>query len=166
MRAVIIFLLWAGFSFDAYGQEQCQVSFAPTRNLGQIDKELIEGAKSRINMAAYRLTDIEIVSTLMAAISKGTVALRIVLDENVQCGHSANAFLDYTKVKPKGRPLMHLKAYSVDGAIYRSGSANFSPPGLRRQNNDLIVCTDPAIAKQFDREFEVLWNSYRSPQCK
>jgi PLD-like domain len=163
IAALFAFLICA--SGDALAHPQCEVSFSPGTNLGKIDQGLIVGAKSRINMAAYRLSDIGVVETLRAAIARGVV-LRIVIDQNLTCQSHVNALDAHIRVKPSGRPLMHLKAYSVDGEVYRSGSANFSTPGLRRQNNDLIVCSDTAIAQQFDQQFEALWSAYLQPQCR
>jgi hypothetical protein len=34
---------------------------------------------------------------------------------------------------------MHLKGYEIDGRLLRTGAANFSASGLKRQDNDLIV---------------------------
>ena len=34
---------------------------------------------------------------------------------------------------------MHLKSYQIDGRLLRTGAANFSASGLKRQDNDLIV---------------------------
>ncbi|MGI4831357.1 MAG: phospholipase D-like domain-containing protein [Janthinobacterium lividum] len=43
------------------------------------------------------------------------------------------------EVRVKGaRDLMHLKSYAVDGRLLRSGSANWSPTGLKRQDNDVL----------------------------
>ena len=41
---------------------------------------------------------------------------------------------------------MHLKAYAIDGAVLRSGSAIFSRSGERDQDNDLIVIRDVSAA--------------------
>jgi hypothetical protein len=53
---------------------------------------------------------------------------------------------------------MHEKAYSIDGAILRSGSANFSCLGSTEQANDLIVIRDERPAAAFERQFETIWN--------
>lgn len=45
-----------------------------------------------------------------------------------------------------GRDLMHLKSYVIDDTILRIGSANFTPTGLKRQNNDWIVIRDRGTA--------------------
>jgi hypothetical protein len=34
---------------------------------------------------------------------------------------------------------MHLESYQIDGRLLRTGAANFSASGLKRQDNDLIV---------------------------
>jgi hypothetical protein len=34
---------------------------------------------------------------------------------------------------------MHLKSYQIDGKLLRTGAANFSASGLKRQDNDLVV---------------------------
>jgi len=49
---------------------------------------------------------------------------------------------------------MHLKAYQVDGRLLRTGSANFSASGLKRQDNDLIVIENAAAARDFKRNFD------------
>ncbi|ADV82593.1 phospholipase D-like domain-containing protein [Terriglobus saanensis] len=54
--------------------------------------------------------------------------------------------------------LMHLKAYAVDGAFLRTGSANFSPTGEKRQDNDLILFHNAAAATHFKQDFDRLWS--------
>ncbi|MGH9580292.1 MAG: phospholipase D-like domain-containing protein, partial [Terriglobales bacterium] len=63
------------------------------------------------------------------------------------------------RVKPASRSnLMHLKAYLVDGALLRDGSANWSPSGLKRQNNNARYSNHPAQARAFAAEFEQMWS--------
>jgi phosphatidylserine/phosphatidylglycerophosphate/cardiolipin synthase-like enzyme len=49
---------------------------------------------------------------------------------------------------------MHFKPYQIDGRLLRTGSANFSPSGLKRQNNDLVVIESREAADAFRRNFE------------
>ena len=48
---------------------------------------------------------------------------------------------------------MHLKSYQIDGKLLRTGAANFSATGLKRQDNDLIVIesADAAAAPKMAR---------------
>lgn len=55
------------------------------------------------------------------------------------------------------RVLMHLKSYAVDGRTLRSGSANFSPSALKRQDNDLLLTRDSATVRRFELDFNQLW---------
>jgi phosphatidylserine/phosphatidylglycerophosphate/cardiolipin synthase-like enzyme len=53
---------------------------------------------------------------------------------------------------------MHLKAYVIDGSLLRDGSANWSPSGLKRQDNNVHFTSDPAQVEAFRRIFEQMWN--------
>ncbi len=44
---------------------------------------------------------------------------------------------------------MHLKNYEIDGRLLRSGAANFSAAGLKRQDTDLIVIESAIAAATF-----------------
>ena len=114
-------------------------------------------AKQSIDFASYALTDPIIIDALNAADRRG-VAIRIVLDPRerhdfVKLGDLS----DNVRVK-RGGPFMHLKAYSVDGEVLRTGSANFSTSGERAQDNDLIVIRDQGAAARFDAHFEKMWD--------
>ena len=60
------------------------------------------------------------------------------------------------RVKGKG-DLMHLKAYLIDGVLLRDGSANWSPGGLKRQDNNIRFTTDANQVKAFRQTFEDMW---------
>ena len=49
---------------------------------------------------------------------------------------------------------MHLKSYQIDGRLLRTGAANFSASGLKRQDNDLIVIESAEAAAAFKRAFD------------
>jgi phosphatidylserine/phosphatidylglycerophosphate/cardiolipin synthase-like enzyme len=62
-------------------------------------------------------------------------------------------------IRVKGsETLQHLKAYCIDGAVVRDGSANWSPSGEKRQDNSLVIVRSPATAARFERMFEEIWN--------
>ena len=64
-----------------------------------------------------------------------------------------------SQVKVKAsRDLMHLKSYVIDGALLRTGSANWSPTGLKRQENDLRYEVDSVLARQFEARFAEMWD--------
>ena len=71
------------------------------------------------------------------------VAIRIVLDPRERHDFVALGDLADTVQIKRGGPFMHLKAYSIDGQVLRTGSANFNKittsssfatPGPRRSS--------------------------------
>jgi phosphatidylserine/phosphatidylglycerophosphate/cardiolipin synthase-like enzyme len=58
------------------------------------------------------------------------------------------------RIKHKARDPMHLKSYQIDGKLLRTGAANFSASGLKRQDNDLIVIESAGAAASFKRNFD------------
>ena len=54
---------------------------------------------------------------------------------------------------------MHLKSYEIDGRLLRTGAANFSASGEKRQDNDLIVIESAEAAASFKHNFELLFAS-------
>ncbi len=53
---------------------------------------------------------------------------------------------------------MHLKSYVVHGRLLRSGSANWSPTGLKRQNNDVRYEVSAEAVERFSSKFEEMWS--------
>jgi phosphatidylserine/phosphatidylglycerophosphate/cardiolipin synthase-like enzyme len=49
---------------------------------------------------------------------------------------------------------MHLKSYQIDGRLLRTGAANFSASGLKRQDNDLIVIESAEAVASFKGNFD------------
>ncbi|MEK4034430.1 phospholipase D-like domain-containing protein [Methylocystis sp. IM3] len=137
------------------------ILYGPGDDFESVDARLINGARRSIDMAAYVLTDRALVAALGRAAMRG-VKVRVYLDGE-ELGRSA-AILDIADApnldvrrKGRGRDLMHLKSYQVDGHVLRSGSANFSVSGEVRQDNDLIVVESPQAAARFREAFERLW---------
>jgi phosphatidylserine/phosphatidylglycerophosphate/cardiolipin synthase-like enzyme len=157
VRAGQALLLSLTSGFVLYGDAE-EIHFSPEERLDAIDATIIEGAKLSIDFAAYSLNDGEVVDALNAAERRGVV-VRIVLDPRerhdfVRLGDLS----DSVRVK-RGGPLMHLKAYAIDGEVLRTGSANFSASGERQQDNDLIVIRDASAAAKFDAHFERMWDA-------
>ena len=154
MKVLLVLLVLLNASAGA-AQE---IHFSPEERLDAIDSMLIATAKTSIDFASYALTDPVVIDALNAADKRG-VAIRIVLDPRerhdfVKLGDLS----DDVRIK-RGGPFMHLKAYSIDGLVLRSGSANFSTSGENAQDNDLIVIRNASAAAKFDAHFERMWDA-------
>ncbi len=111
-------------------------------------------------MAAYVLTDWPVMEALSRAAARG-VKVRLYLDSGHIGEREPSAPFEALLADPAiaiglkraGAPLMHLKAYQIDGRLLRTGAANFSASGLKRQDNDLIIIADAAAAAEFTAPF-------------
>lgn len=144
-----------------------EAHYTPTENLEVIDVALIGAARRRIDLAAYVLTDVAVIEALEAAARRG-VAVRLYLaapDADRDPGPTVGRALARLKTtagvaaryKLAGEAYMHLKSYCVDGVALRSGAANFSATGLKRQDNDLIIIRGPNACAGFAAQFERMW---------
>lgn len=135
---------------------EAEIHYAPVENLERVDVELLRSARAKVDMAAYSLTDWAVIDALIDAHNRG-VAIRIVLDPTQR--HAVDRLREIAgdvRIKASG-DLLHLKSYSLDGEVIRSGSANFSASGLKRQDNDIIVVRERTAALGFDARFEQIW---------
>ena len=155
MRALVASVLLATLGQPAHAAA-IELHASPEEPLDVIDAQLIASAKSSIDFASYALTDRIVIDALNAAARRG-VKIRIVLDPRerhdfVDLGDLSDA----VRVK-RGGALMHLKAYEIDDALARTGSANFSASGETAQDNDLVIIRDPDIAARFEAHFNRMW---------
>ncbi len=142
------------------------IHYAPAENLEHVDVALIDRAEHEIDMAAYVLTDWPVMQALTRAADRG-VAIRIYLDGTQLAERErAKVFNDLAetpgveiRIKHETSAPMHLKSYQIDGKLLRTGAANFSASGLKRQDNDLIVIESPDAAAAFKRAFEGRYSS-------
>ena len=113
----------------------------------------------------YSFTDRELAEELATLARKG-VRVRVYRDreqfsQEMQWGgvNTTSILLAAgVEVRVKGaKDLMHLKSYAIDGHMLRSGSANWSPTGLKRQDNDVLYEASPEAVGRFEAKFEEMW---------
>jgi phosphatidylserine/phosphatidylglycerophosphate/cardiolipin synthase-like enzyme len=161
------FILVAALALSpaVHAQPAPAIHFAPTENLEHLDVGLISGARTSIDMAAYVLTSIPVIQALQQAAQRG-VRVRLVQDRTMDeaGGRTVRRAMGQLLRTPgvearnrRGRAFMHLKAYVIDGAVLRTGAANFSGSGLKRQDNDLLVLPDAPFARAFEAHFARMW---------
>ncbi len=153
--------------------------FSPGDDLERIDitelraaAQRLHGLRVPLNIAMYAFTDRAIAQVLVEDADAGAV-IRVYRDgeqyeaeerdaERYGRASVASMFRGHdnihVRVKPASRvDLMHLKCWS-DGKVLRDGSANWSPAGLKRQDNNVHFTTDPQEVQEFNRNFEQMWN--------
>ncbi|MCL2659964.1 MAG: phospholipase D-like domain-containing protein [Acidobacteriaceae bacterium] len=132
-------------SLPPLGEGQVRILYSPDTDLEREDRAVLDTAKSTIDAALYALTDQYICDALADAARRG-VRVRVYRDrqqyeeEAARGAHarrstcSAELVASGAQVKVKASTeLMHLKSYTVDESVLRTGSANISPIGEKRQ---------------------------------
>lgn len=152
------------------GTSVAEDHFSPAEDIERIDVARLEQAKSSVDIAMYAFTDKYIADELKRLAERG-VKIRIYRDQQQYEEEQKNASkhdgdsttsmltgLGNVQIRVKGhRELMHLKAYLVDGALLRDGSANWSPSGEKRQDNNAHFTADPAQVDAFRQNFAAIW---------
>ncbi|MDE2363083.1 MAG: phosphatidylserine synthase [Hyphomicrobiales bacterium] len=140
--------------------------YGPSPQTAGTDLSILAGARKSIDMAAFVLTDRDVLGALADAARRG-VAIRIYLDRD-EMDHAGNRGADALsalaavktvaiRFKARHSESMHLKSYVVDRRLLRTGSANFSYSGERYQDNDVVLVENPALAAAFLQTFETMW---------
>ena len=151
--------------------------FSPAEDLERLDVEQLGRARHTLDIAMYAFTDRYLAQAVIAAAHRG-VQVRIYRDRSQFEQEQRNADLHHerslsdmfhhqpniqVRVKDSNEHnLMHLKAYLVDGSLLRDGSANWSPSGLKQQDNNAHFTTDPAQVHAFQQAFEAMWSRSRN----
>ena len=139
--------------------------YSPETNLERSELAQLETATRSVDVAMYSFTDRELAEELAALARKG-VRVRVYRDRE-QFQQEGQGSVTTTsillaagiEVRVKGaRDLMHLKSYAIDGRMLRTGSANWSPTGLKRQDNDVRYEASPEAVERFERKFEEMWS--------
>lgn len=153
--------------------------YAPDENLEGIDIGVLDHAKGRVDVAMYSFTDRPIEREL-ETLAKHRVQIRLYRDQEQYreekqraeergeiCITDELAAIENVHVKIKtGEDLMHEKDFDVDGYLLRSGSANWSIGGLRRQDNVAIYTQAPTDVARFEKKFEEMWSRSGNVELK
>ncbi len=150
--------------------------YSPEENLEAIDIGLIDHARSRIDIAMYAFTDRPIAEALVRAARRG-VRIRIYRDRTqlhdrgdktrfLLSTQRGRAHISVLVKDNSTRNIMHLKAFAIDRSYLRTGSANWSPPGVgafcrrgrrahwSQQDNNLFVTKNPKEVSRFEKTFD------------
>ena len=153
--------------------------YAPDENLEGIDIGVLDHAKDRVDVAMYSFTDRPIERELKT-LAKHKVQIRLYRDQEQYreekqrsqergevCATDELAEMENVHVKLKtGEDLMHEKDFGIDGHLLRSGSANWSIGGLRRQDNVALYTQAPTDVARFEKKFEEMWSRSDNVELK
>ncbi len=125
--------------------------------------QLVEGAQSTIDLAAYNFDHAPLASALRRAHARG-VRVRVVTDVETQHPSLLSPNPDYTWIEVNDAGLMHHKFLLVDAddparATVMTGSTNFTDANIYSFYNDALVLRSAVLAQAYQHEMNLLWGS-------
>lgn len=143
------------------GGAEVQVLFSPQdKAISNGVRPLLKGAKKRIDIAVFFLTNKAITKDLLDAHRRG-VEVRVILDATA----AKNGYTKHELLREVGIPVkvenwggkMHMKSAEIDGEYVIAGSMNWTSAGEWDNDENTLIIKDPALAAQYHQVFEQMW---------
>jgi len=137
---------------------QLDIYFSPDDGVLKALVPLLESAQKSIFFLAYSFTSNQLGDIVREKAAAGLTIAGVMDEEQVKSNQGTEfdpfrqADLDVRIDGIKG--LMHHKVFIIDQKIVAFGSYNFSQSAEERNDENLIIVYNPAIAQQFVQEFE------------
>ncbi|WP_457631375.1 phospholipase D-like domain-containing protein [Oceanithermus sp.] len=119
----------------------------------------LDGAENEVWVAAFVLTDPEIISALNRAASRG-VAVRVLLERRNLGDSREEGLRPPIEIRPDANEYaMHLKTMVIDERLVITGSYNFTRSAVTRNDENLLVLTSPQLARRYKEKVWKLWRA-------
>jgi mitochondrial cardiolipin hydrolase len=141
-----------------------EVLFSPGDECWQKLVELFEGAKGRVEVCVFTITDNRIVRAMLACQQRG-VRIRVISDDE-----KANDLgSDIDALQAAGIPVrmdndpnhMHHKYAIFDQEVVVTGSYNWTRSAAQGNEENIVLLPDQSILCRFQHHFEELWTQLR-----
>lgn len=142
-----------------------EVKFARNESVASAIIPRLDAAVASIDAALYRLNHAGLTQALQKAAARG-VCVRLLVDGNkYQESRVTRELLGEARVPFRlsfgrnGRgSKMHHKFVILDQRTVLTGSYNWTVESENENYENLILCEDPSLVEEYQREFESLWN--------
>ncbi len=120
--------------------------------------ERLKAAREEILVAAFVLTDQEVVKALVQAQRRG-VGVQVLLEtRNLRDSREDDLLRAGVAVRKDGNPYtLHHKVMVIDGTWAVTGSYNFTARAWQVNNENLLILKSPSLAERYRQEFLRLW---------
>ena len=129
-----------------------EVYFCPREDCSKVFETRIKSANSTVHCAFYDMNLKNIISSL--AKKSKIIDVKLVMDSS---NYREQIKGDGVKLDDNGQ-LMHNKFCAIDGKIVMTGSFNPTDNDNYNNNNNIAIIYSIALAKNYEDEFDELWN--------
>jgi phosphatidylserine/phosphatidylglycerophosphate/cardiolipin synthase-like enzyme len=135
-----------------------QVYFSPDDGVLNHLLDLVEGAQQSVYFMAYSFTSDALAEALLARAAAGVEVMGVFEADQ----YSANIGTEFDRLLAGGLPVrldgnpdhMHHKVLIIDERIIITGSYNFTANAEKRNDENLLMIDDPALAHLYLAEFQ------------
>ena len=163
MKKIVLFFIFYLLPYLCMAQS-IKVYFSPNGGCQQAVIAEIRKAAQTIDIAMYYFSSRDIVQALVKAQSNNA-RVRIVLDQSQEIGAaSKSGYLVKHGFEVRyhmGFGLMHNKFAIIDGKSLITGSFNWTRTAEERNEENLLIITDPQIIEKYEERFNYLWKTSR-----
>lgn len=148
-------------SRGAGGSYRAQAWFSPGDDCLKAITGQLRACRQRADLCVFTLSDNRISDEVLAAHRRG-VAVRLITDNDKAFDRGS----DVIGLRDAGVPVrvdqsaahMHHKYALFDGRWLLNGSYNWTRAAATENEENLVLCNDPSLLRQFGQAFETLWN--------
>lgn len=142
---------------------ELEVLFSPQdRPVTNAVRPLLQGAKERIDIAVFFLTNKHITADLIEAKARG-VQVRVILDATA----ATNGYTKHELLRAAGIPVkvenwggkMHMKSAAIDGRHVITGSMNWTSAGEYSNDENTIIVHSEQHAAQYHAFYDTMWSA-------
>ena len=150
-----------GAQASAEEQAPAELRWGPPKNLERVNHRVLRTARKPVDSAACNLSDHALVAGL-CRLAQAAVRVRVYqLRETLLAAMPSHPLHRQAQASnlevgvKQAASLRHLKSYLAGSLVLRTASANFSAPGLKRQDNDVVVLRDARLMPAVRRNLRV-----------
>jgi cardiolipin hydrolase len=148
-------------SRGAGGSYRAQAWFSPGDDCRHAIVGQLRACRQRADICVFTLSDDRISDEVLAAHRRG-VAVRLITDNEKAFDRGS----DVIGLRDAGVPVrvdqsaahMHHKYALFDQRWLLNGSYNWTRAAATENEENLVLCNDPSLLRQFGQAFETLWN--------
>lgn len=153
-------------SRTAGGSYRAQAWFSPGDDCRNAIVGQLRACRQRADLCVFTLSDDRISDEVLAA-HRRDVAVRLITDNDKAFDRGS----DVIALQGAGVPVrvdqsaahMHHKFALFDGRWLLNGSYNWTRSASAQNEENLVLCNDPALLRQFSTAFDALWTQLAEP---
>ncbi|KAL4480802.1 hypothetical protein ABPG72_001671 [Tetrahymena utriculariae] len=152
--------------------QECDVLFFPNKSNEQKVIDFINLAKKELKICVFTFTNTNIATAILKKVVNEKIKVRIITDDVQNEGkfsivdvlQSASDDLIKFRTDLNKYAHMHHKYVVIDDKMVATGSFNWTTAAVMKNNENLLLIKNQKLAKTYSKNFEELWEQFKSTE--